>query len=173
MSAWLAAKCPLDTWEKTWVETRMRWLAEKFGIQRLIRAELVLPTERHFPEPYHGTSEDARRVLDRLCFYFGVDPLTLSLEICEDVQLPGAVGQYDSEGPTVVRVAESQLADPQRLVATLAHELAHDLLLGGGLLTKDDEDQENVTDLLPVYLGLGLFAANATIQEEYRSVGPS
>ncbi len=52
----------------------------------------------------------------------------------------------------------------------LAHELAHDLLVGRGLL-KDDLDAEWVTDLLPVYLGLGIFTANATLREKNIRVG--
>jgi hypothetical protein len=51
------------------------------------------------------------------------------------------------------------------VVAVLAHELAHELLIGRGLL-KDALDAEWVTDLLPVFLGLGLFTANATLREK-------
>ncbi len=164
-----AMKCPLDTREKTWVETRMRWLAERLGIQRLLHAELVVPTERYFPEPYDETPEDAQRLLDRLCFFFGLPPGDLSLEVCEDLQLHGAAGRDDRAGAKTILVAESRLDDPQRLIATLARELAHEVLLGGGLLEPEDPDWESLTDLLTVYLGLGVFTANATIQEEYRS----
>jgi hypothetical protein len=72
---------------------------------------------------------------------------------------------------SVIRVARSQLETPGPLVATLAHELAHELLLGGGLLDETVDDHEWVTDLLPVYLGLGVFTANATIVEQYVSYG--
>ena len=193
MSAMFAAKCPLDTWEKTWVETWMRWLAEQFGIQRLLRAELVLPTERYFPEPYHGTTEDAQRVLGRLCYYLGMNPERLRVEVAEEgrervqgsgfrVQEPEVAtsGEVTSECPeprtlnpepspaarTVLRVARSQLADPQRLAAALARELSKELLLASGLLSEEVPEHEWVTDLLPVYLGLGVFTANATIVEE-------
>jgi hypothetical protein len=168
MSARFTTKCPLDTWEKTWVETRMRWLAGQLGIQRLLRAELVLPTERYFPEPYHGTPEDAQRLLDRLCFFFALPPGDLPLEVCEDLRLHGAAGLDDREGTKTILIAESQLDDPQRLIATLARELAREVLLRGGLLKPEDPDQEWVTDLLTVYLGLGVFAANATILAAYR-----
>jgi hypothetical protein len=68
-------------------------------------------------------------------------------------------------------VVQSQLADPQSLVATLAHELAHELLLGGGLLSPDAPDHEWVTDLLPVFLGLGIFAANSTVHDSSQTTG--
>jgi len=171
MSAWRRAKCPLDTWEKTWVETWMRWLAEKFGIQRLVRAELVLPTERFFPEPYSGTPEDALRVLGRLSRYLGMNPERLRLEVVEDVQPPAAAGSEDAGGMTILRIAPGQLADLQRLVAALARELARELLLESGLLSPDMAEHQWVADLLPVYLGLGVFAANATIVEEHYDDG--
>jgi hypothetical protein len=66
-------------------------------------------------------------------------------------------------------VREDQLADPVALVATLAHELAHDLLLPAGHLSNLESDHEYVTDLLVVFLGLGVFGANAHIRESYRS----
>jgi HEAT repeat protein len=171
MLGWFSPKCPVDTWEKTWTETRMRWLAEQFGIDRLLKAEVILPTEEYFPDPYKATREDARRMMDRLCTYMAIPPQGLQLEICQDVQLPGVAGHYDNTGRPVIRVAESQLTDPQRLVATLAHELAHELLHGRGLLTAEVEDHEWVTDLLPVYLGVGVFAANSTLSEEHDRVG--
>ena len=50
-------------------------------------------------------------------------------------------------------------------MATIAHELAHDILLGGGLITRQEEDHEHLTDLVPVFLGLGVFAANAPVRD--------
>lgn len=166
MFGWFSAKCPVDTCEKTWAEWRMRWLADQFGIDRLLQAEVVLPTDQFFPDSYRGTVEDARRMMDRLGGYLAIDVQKIQLEVCPDVQLPGAAGHYDRGEQTFIRIAESQLTDPMRLVATLAHELAHEMLLGGGLLTADVPDHEWVTDLLPVFLGVGVFAANATVSED-------
>lgn len=166
----LPARCPVGTWEKTWLETRMRWLAERFGIDRMIEAEVLLPIEAHFPEPYQGTEADARRLMDRLCRPMGLDAEKLVLEVCDDVELDGAVGRYDQrEGDCpAILIAKSQLTDPLQLVATLAHELSHELLLGRGLVSLEDADFEWVTDLTPVFFGLGVFAANATIAEGRR-----
>jgi HEAT repeat protein len=53
------------------------------------------------------------------------------------------------------------------LVGTLAHELAHAILLGEGYLANEVPDHEYVTDLLTVFLGLGVFAANSVMRESY------
>jgi HEAT repeat protein len=168
MWGWFAPSCPLDLLEKTWTERRMRWFADQFGIDRLLKAEVILPTDQYFPDEYHETAADARHMMDRICKYMGVDPATVAFEVVAD--LAQAAGHYDASGPKpVVRVTEAQLHQPGLLAATLAHELAHELLLGGGLLTAESPDHERVTDLLPLYLGLGVFGANATIQESSRS----
>src|SRR5262245_32584187 len=140
MFGWFAPKCPLDTVQKTWTERRMSWLVEKFGIDRLLEADVVLPTEDYFPDPYRPTAKHARRIMDRLCEFMGVNSQNLQLEICKDVQLPGAAGHYDSSTGTVIRIADSQLAKAGRLIATLAHELSHVMLLGSGLLSTDVAD---------------------------------
>jgi hypothetical protein len=54
------------------------------------------------------------------------------------------------------------LKDPLALVATIAHELGHVILLGGDHLRRDEEDMEPMTDLVTVYLGLGVFTANSS-----------
>jgi hypothetical protein len=155
-------KSPLAVREKTWTEVRMRWLAGQFGMNRLLRADVVLPDDQWFPDSYEGTPENARRFLDRIAGFMQIDPSPIQLEIREDTEMPGAAGQYQ---PGLIRVAKGQLDDPPALVAVLAHELAHDLLCGRGAL-KDGLDAEWVTDLLPVYLGLGIFTANATLLEK-------
>lgn len=165
MWGWFSPKCPLDTWEKTWTETRMRWLAEQFGIERMLRAKVILPTDEFFPEAYGGTPDDARRILEQLRIFMGV-ARKIRLEIVPDEELPGAAGEYVSGERPLIRVAESQLEEPVRLFATLTHELAHELLLGENRLTAETEDHEQITDLLLVYLGVGLFAANSTVYEK-------
>ncbi len=165
MLGWLGPKCPLDTGEKMWTEFRMRWLAGKLGMDRLVGSEVILPQDRYFPEPYTGTPADARRIFDRVCGYMRLDPNRFDFEVLPDDSIQGAVGlYYEGERPRIVLVS-AQLPDPERLVATIAHELAHDILLGGGLLTGHEEDHEHLTDLVPVFLGLGLFAANSPVRD--------
>jgi HEAT repeat protein len=170
MWGWFAPSCPLDLFEKTWTERRMRWFADRFGIERLLKAEVILPTDDYFPDEYSETLESARRMMHRICGYMGVDAASVRLEVRPDGDLPNAAGHYDATGKeAVIRVAESQLHQPESLAATLAHELAHEILLGGGFLTTECPDHESVTDLLPLYLGLGVFAANSTVHDRSTS----
>jgi hypothetical protein len=157
-----APKPPLAVREKAWTEVRMRWLARQLGADRLLKARVILPDDHWFPKDYEGTPDDARRLMDRIGSFMQIDVSSIQIEVCEDSAMSGLAGQYQ---PGLVRLAESQLADPAGLAAVLAHELSHHLLIGRGLL-QDDLDGEWVTDLLPVYLGMGVFTANATLREK-------
>ena len=40
-----APRCPLETAEKAWVERRMSWLADRLGLERMLKAPAVVPTD--------------------------------------------------------------------------------------------------------------------------------
>jgi hypothetical protein len=61
----------------------------------------------------------------------------------------------------LVALRSTLLKDPVPLVATVAHELGHVILLGGGLMDPRAADHEPLTDLLTVFLGFGIFTANS------------
>src|SRR5262245_61155576 len=134
MFGWFAPRCPLATREKAWTEWRMGWLAERLGPDRLLRAEVVLPTSEFF-EGHTPTPEGAQLLMDRLCPTLGLSPGALRLRVVAVERSPGAVGLYlrRQRQRSVILVAASQLARPVALAATIAHELAHEVLLGGGL----------------------------------------
>jgi hypothetical protein len=184
MFGWFTPKCPVTLVEKTWTELRMCWLAEKLGIDRLKRAEVLLPTEAGVPDDYEGEWNEARTLLEVLGRHMGVDAGAIDLQVAED--LGEGVGQYElTSGDAaayvqpagqsiratqvtaraILRIAASELADPQRLLAVLTRGLCHHLLLGGGLVGADMSDQDSIADLLAVFLGVGMFAANVTIVE--------
>ncbi len=165
MFGWFSSKCPVRTSDKTWTERRMRWLAERIGLERLRKARVILPTANFFPEPYRRNSKDVSSMLSRVGYFMGIDTKHLKLEVIPNDQLRGAVGQYQRGRRPVIRVVQSQLADAERLVSTLAHELAHDFLLGGEFLKGDEPDGELITDLLTIFLGLGVFTANSIFRE--------
>ena len=171
MLNWFTVKCPLSTREKVWVEQRMLWLAERFGIARMQNARVILPTEEFFPDSYSGDEPSARKYLDRICGYMGIDPRSIELKIVADRDIPGAAGLYEMRDRSNIYVAASQLATPLHLMSTLAHELAHELLLKGNHLTQAVPDHELVTDLVPVYLGVGIFTANSTVQSSTKRLG--
>lgn len=164
------AQCPVSPTVQAWLEGRVAWIAHQFGIERLYD-ELVLPNDDFFPDQYDGSEEAVRRLFEQVCEYMGVDPNRVDLRFYKtgDRRALAArdnwadtAGLYqDGDGRVIVQVDESQFSNPHKLVAVFARELAHLHLHGDNRLQSDADDGELVTDLLAVFLGFGVFMANA------------
>ncbi len=61
-------------------------------------------------------------------------------------------------------IDRASIGNPASLLAVIAHELGHVRLLGEGRIPAGRPDHEPLTDLLTVYLGLGILTANASFE---------
>ncbi|WP_326561478.1 hypothetical protein [Micromonospora sp. NBC_01796] len=172
---WFAAGCPVTSDEQQWIEDSLDWLVGEFG-NEVLRRPVVLPTPEFFPDTYTGTEADVHRVVGLLCRRLGVDPARLEVEFFDDgvdadllASLPsfagswaGAAGHYQPRGDrAIISINSAEAANPMSLVATVAHELGHVLLLGEQRIAPERRDSEPLTDLLTVFFGYGVFSANA------------
>jgi len=167
MFGWLRPTCPCDPQAKRWVEDRLRWLSEQFGLHVLLERPLILPTPEFFPDPWDGTARAGRRMFYRVCEYMGVDGDDIELEMFNDRPLDPsqgfAAGTWSSGGygqKNLIRLDHSTLERPADLIGFMAHELAHQRLLGEGRIRASAFDNELLTDLTAVYHGFGVFLAN-------------
>jgi hypothetical protein len=180
--AWFTRKCPIRDEERMWIDESMAWFVDVFGSGSLTNP-VILPTAEFFPDAYGGSREDVCRELDRVCGYMGVDPAGVELELYAEYEEPpeglpvvvvrrhGTAGQYEPAGDkSIVAVEAASVRRPRSLVATIAHELGHVLLLGGRRIPTTRRDGEPLTDLLTVYLGMGIFTANA-VHEHWHTPG--
>lgn len=176
MWSWFTPKCPVNLRDKVWVERRMHWLITQFGTKPLLDTEAILPTQDFFPDPFSGSEEDARPMLDRVCHYMQTDSTRFELRFFDGdrpknlqpnpTTLNAAGLYYQSNGleKAKIEVEKKNLTDPWALVSTLAHEVAHDRLLGEGRVAGNEHDHEPLTDLTPVFFGLGIFPANTAFR---------
>ena len=179
-----APKLPVSDEEGQWVDEGFRRLEKMLGRRRMLEAKVILPAAEYFPEPYDKSKAACEKIFQRVCDYMHVDRSRIKLEIFPDETeelreiLPywrgssgGCAGFYSPESAgdrnpgdevcLLVALRSTQLTDPLSLVATMAHELGHVILLGGGRLNWETSDHEPLTDLLTVFLGLGIFNANS------------
>jgi hypothetical protein len=181
-------KLPVSDEDHQWVDEGFRRLEKLVGRRRMLEAKVVLPTAEDFPDAYDGTPAAAEMLFCRVCAYMQVNRSSVELEVFPDEaeQLREILPYWRSDGAKraaglyvhhakgdsdeeerrdeksmVVAIRSTQLKDPLSLVATVAHELGHVILLGGGLLDPKTPDHEPMTDLLTVFLGLGVFTANS------------
>ena len=167
MFGWLRPQCPIDLSQAVAVDQYMSRLAQTLGLGRLRAAVAVRPTPEYFPEPYGATGADAHRLHDRVCSWMGVDLRRAPLELAEPDEgrsVAWGVAYYPGDPGRLV-VSPGRLDDPMKLTASLAHGLAH-LLLGDAGLRLAGWRQNALAECLTVFRGLGVFPANATIQQK-------
>jgi hypothetical protein len=178
-------KCPVAEREQAWIHDSLSWFRGEFGDDPL-RAPVVLPTSEYFPPPYQGTDDDVRALVSRVAGYMGVQA-DLTVRFSDDVdhvrnlqqsmlggmaRSSGAAGTYQRhDGQPLLTIDRSTVADPVRLVTVIAHELGHVRLLGEERITAERVDHEPLTDLLTVYLRMGVFTANSAFGFSQHSDG--
>lgn len=153
----------------------MDWFLVEFGTERL-HGEVVLPNADYFPGADRGARSDVRAVVDLLCNHMDIDPARVELEHYPDdnpelaryipmyMDSSGAAGHHRTrDGRSVIGIRDDLPRRPMALVATIAHELGH-ALLADGRISAERDDHEPLTDLLTIYFGLGVFAANAAFE---------
>ena len=169
-------KLPVTEEERSWVDKEFSRLKSMLGAKRMLSCTVIEPTDQFFPDPWDGSSAGLESIFCRVCEFMQVERSNVDLEIIPDSsELMEALPEYHlrSNGPAgmhfgqnadekpLIGIRQSLLKDPLMVVATVAHELGHVILLDGGHLSRDVEDMEPMTDLVTVYLGLGIFTANA------------
>jgi hypothetical protein len=173
-------KLEVNEAEKAWIEKAFQWLLDEFGVESFLKHKLILPEPSYFPDKYQGRKEDAINLVGRICGYMDVNPALVEVEFFGNQdqtverhrlgssEYSGAAGLYFSkssdEPQKRIAINVSELKKPTNLVATIAHELGHVILLGGGKLSRDDKSHEYLTDLITVFFGLGIFTANSAFQ---------
>jgi hypothetical protein len=183
---WFSPRLPVNGEERIWVDDGFRRLEKMLGRSRMLGAKVILPNDQYFPDPYDKSPAGAEKLFQRMCAYLQVDRARIELEIFPDETeelreiLPywsggsgGCAGLYTHDPqsnprnaikenrPMMVALRSTLLKDPLVLIATVAHELGHVILLGGGLIDPATPDHEPLTDLLTVFLGFGIFTANS------------
>jgi hypothetical protein len=166
--------CPCDPAAKVWVEKRLAWLADEFEDSAYSGRPVILPTPQFFPDPFDGSESSIRTMLDRVCGYMDVDRELVDLEFTDHCgkiwmvndsgqYLPsGMAGTYSKEDQRVhIKLDVSGIDNLTGLIGTMAHELAHERLMGERRMTGEEFDNELLTDLTVVHFGLGVFLANS------------
>lgn len=60
MFGWFRPTCPVDPRAKNWIETRLAWLADEFGLDVFTRRSIILPLQEYFPDNYDGSEAAAK-----------------------------------------------------------------------------------------------------------------
>ena len=161
---------PLAPFEKAWTEYRMNWLATHFGADRLLETPTLPPDYAGIPTV--SNFDEANELLKFLQTWMKIEECKLRLQLYSSVVSPDSIeGPDDLSDASVVEIQEDDFAHRDTLVAAMARGLSAAAIHEHGLTEQLVGDNNWTTELLPAYLGLGAFAANATIEDNAVSGG--
>lgn len=176
--------CPISENNRIWLENSFLLLLDFFGKEDTKKRKVLIPHYSDFPIKYTENEQSAFDTLKivagqmeinfdeiQLDFYnehvkeiSTGSPFGRGIFLNAENNNNGAAGLYWGKGENnkyEISLVRGKLKQPENMVATLAHELAHIKLLGENRIEKNDE---KLTDLTTVIFGLGIFNANAAFQ---------
>ena len=158
-------RCPLEIGIKAWIERRFRDLAAGIGGERIRKAKILTPGDADVPQIGSGSEQDLAAMFAQVCYLMDLSHEDFQLATTEDANLGGASGVYigpqsSEERPRLV-IAKSLPEDPDRLLATSAYLIGHEVVRQKFPEIARSQDVSWAIDLIPACYGLGVFAANS------------
>ncbi|MEL7270374.1 MAG: hypothetical protein AAGL34_12435 [Bacteroidota bacterium] len=173
-------KLPITKADQIWVEDSLQWLRTELGEELFMKIETVTPTSDFYDRTFDGTEDDARFILERTKELMGLKKTRVKLRFFSDSPIEmadgtvlttpadiegkwnSAAGTFEQKrGKTIISIERRQLKNPISLIATIAHELTHEILLGQNRI---DENDEYLTDLTAIAYGFGIFIGNSRFE---------
>jgi hypothetical protein len=171
------AKLPITEEDKIWVDENLNWLRTEFGEEHFMKIQAVTPTKKFYNRTFDGTEKDAEFILKRTMELMNIHDAEIRLEFFSDQPIEmadgtvlstpadingsweSASGTYEqTENETIISIEREQLKNTISLVATIAHELSHQILLGENRI---EENDEYLTDFTAITYGFGIFIGNS------------
>lgn len=176
----------IDQESREWLLGALSGLVDTKGEHRFLNAPLLEPTSRFFPDEWEPSIRGVEVVLKRLLMYAGLEdlqPEVRSFSKPDDIYELNTFGNVKSWGHDGAAawfagiqgnrcffgVAERNIAEPEILLSTLCHEVAHAWRAFHRLEVDDRDEEELLTDVTTVYLGFGILTTNGAYR--YRTSG--
>lgn len=176
-------RCPVSYDNRIWLEKSFSLLLDIFDKEKIKETKLLIPQYPHFPLKYNGDAKTAFNTLKIIAQQMEVDFDEIQLNLYDEGVKEISIGSHwvgrdflnsdnDKESAGLywgkqldnkyhIGLERRKLTQPEIMIATLAHELAHIKLLGENKIAANDE---KLTDLTTVIFGIGIFNANAAFQ---------
>jgi hypothetical protein len=170
-------KLPITEEDRIWINEDLSWLRTEFGEEHFKEIKTVTPTKKFYERTFDGTEKDAEFILERTKELMSIKNIEIKLEFFTDGivesenggtlttpadingEWESASGTYEKkENETIISIETNQLKDPISLIATISHELSHQILLGENRI---EENDEFLTDLTAISYGFGIFIGNS------------
>ena len=170
-------KCPVTIDDEEWLNSDLGWLKDLLNEPHFLEIKTVTPTKKFYNRDFTEIEADAQFVLERTKELMCIENEKIELKFFDDSKVEmddgsvlttpadingsweSATGFYEEkENNTIIYIERQQLKNPISLIATIAHELSHAILLGEKII---EENDEHLTDLMAITYGFGIFLGNS------------
>ncbi|MDX6748086.1 hypothetical protein SHK09_14915 [Polaribacter sp. PL03] len=170
-------KLPITEEDRIWVDEDLNWLRTEFGEEHFKEIRTITPTKEFYNRTFDGTEKDAEFILERTMELMNITDVKIKLDFFSDdivkmedgnlLTTPADInGKWESsagiyeknEENITISIETQQLKNPISLIATISHELSHQILLGENRI---EENDEYLTDLTAISYGFGVFTGNS------------
>lgn len=173
-------KLPITDEDRVWVDESLNWLRAEFGEEHFMKTRTVTPTKDFYDRTFDGTEKDAKFILQRTMELMNIQNVDIKLDFFSDSPIEmfdgttlttpadingswkSASGTFEqNDNGTTISIENQQLKNPISLIATISHELSHQILLGENRI---EENDEFLTDFTAIIYGFGIFIGNSRFQ---------
>lgn len=170
-------KSPITIEDEEWLNSDLKWLKEELSESHFLEIKTVTPTLDFYNRTFEFNEEDAHFILKKTMELMCIKDVDIQLEFFNDNPVYGdngsmltspadingqwesAAGIFEKENnETIIYIEREQLKNTISLIATISHELAHEILLGENRI---EENDEFLTDLTAIVYGFGIFVGNS------------
>lgn len=166
--------------ESAWLLDALAGLIDACGSDTFLSAPILEPTPQHFPDAFQPNDDGVRALLKRIMSYAGLGELDVDVDTfpqpdaVHELDARGAPAKWGHDGTAAwfagisedrcchFGIAEERIGEPEVLVGTLCHEVAHAWRTVHAVGVPDRGIEERLTDVTTVYLGFGLLTTNAS-----------
>ena len=177
---------PVDETTIEWIFDSFQWFMQQFDHDYFVNnTQLIVPDNTHFPGRAGSTEEMIQMIFDRVAIYAGMSHWKFQLNNAKTCEIKAAGTIIAPEpvrgdalrvewegGPVPIYYDPQLINNPEALIASFAHSLAH--YLGQTANEPPPGGAENwpyTTELLALFMGFGLMFANSAFATAVRSCG--
>ena len=178
----------IDVESEDWLAEELAGVIGDCGAEAFLKADILVPETRHFPFVWQRDEAGVKVLAGRLMAHAGLGDYRAEVQLFFDEEVEGnpALQPYGLwqerkhkgpapfflgvEGGTARFGCEvHNLPSGESMVGLMGHEVAHLFRQVKGVCREDRDLEEYLTDVTTVYLGFGVFTANAS--HRYSSSG--
>ena len=171
----------IDVESEDWLAEELAGVIGSCGAEPFLKADILVPETRHFPFVWQRDEAGVKVLAERLMAHAGLGDYRADVQLFLDDEADGPPGvpSFDlrqerkhkgpaafflgTDGQTVRFGCEvHNLPNGENMVGLMGHEVAHLFRQVKGVCREDRALEEYLTDITTVYLGFGVFTANAS-----------